>query len=81
MSKKLNSKKKVNIRLKPHESYIVTSAEWFIQTAELYEYLAKKEEDKDIKQQYVENAAFIRSSVEQNYFDPSYMDYEDEDWN
>ena len=81
MSKKLNSKKKVNIRLKPHESYIVATAEWFMQAAELYESLAKKEEDKDIKHQYVENAAFIRANVEQNYFDPSYMNDDDEDWN
>ena len=34
------------------------------------------------KQQYIETAAFIRSNVEQNYFDPSYMnDDDDEDWN
>lgn len=82
MSKKLNSKKKVNIRLKPHESYIVATADWFIAAAEVFESLSKKEEDKDTKQQYIETAAFIRSNVEQNYFDPSYMnDDDDEDWN
>lgn len=81
MSKKLNSKKKVNIRLKPHESYIVAAADWFIATAELLEALAKKEEDKDTKQQCIENATFIRSNVELNYFDPSYVNDEDEDWN
>ena len=80
MSKKLNSKKKVNIRLKPHETYIVASADWFIAIAEIVESLARKEEDKDIRQQHIENATLIRSTVEQNYFDPSYMD-DDEDWN
>lgn len=80
MSKKQNSRKKVNIKLKAYDSYIVASAEWFTGVAEMYESLAKKEENKDLKNTYVENAKFIRSSVEQGYFDPSYGD-DDEDWN
>jgi hypothetical protein len=79
MSKKQNSRKKISIKLKPQEAYIVAEASWFISISEMYESLSKLEEHKDIKNDLIKTALFIRESVEQTYFDQS-SDYDDEDW-
>jgi hypothetical protein len=79
MSKKQNSRKKVNIKIKAHEAYIVGQADWLISLAEMCESLSRKEEYKDRKVELVTSATLIRESVEQTYFDPSIGEI-DEDW-
>lgn len=80
MSKKQNSKKKIIVKLKPQEAYIVAEASWFIDIAETYESLSKIEENKDKKKHFIDIAAFIKQSVENTYFDSSLDNYDDEDW-
>jgi hypothetical protein len=80
MSKKQNSKKKVSIKLKPQEAYVIAESSWFIAIAETYESLSKIEENKDTKKELLQTAAFIRESVESTYFDSSSDYYDDEDW-
>ena len=79
MSKKQNSKKKVSIKLKPQEAYVIAEASWFMSISEMYESLSKLEENRDIKADLIKTALFIKESVEQTYFDQS-SDYDDEDW-
>jgi hypothetical protein len=79
MSKKQNSRKKINIKLKSNESYIVADADWFLAISDMYNSLAKLEQYKETKKELIQTAAFIKESVEQNYFDPS-LNNEDEDW-
>jgi|LauGreDrversion4_2_1035121.scaffolds.fasta_scaffold00005_118 hypothetical protein len=79
MSKKQTEKKKVILKLKAQESYIVADSEFFIRIAESLELLAKLSEDKNQKTQHTNNANFIRNNSYTNVFNPQINDYEDWD--
>jgi len=79
MSKKQTEKKKIIIKLKAQESYIVADSEFFIRIAESLESLARLSEDKNQKIQLTNNATYIRNSSYANTFNPQENDYEDWD--
>lgn len=79
MSKKQTEKKKIIIKLKAQESYIVADSEFFIRIAESLESLSRLSEDKNQKIQLTNNANYIRNSSYANTFNPQENDYEDWD--
>ena len=80
MTKKQTSKKKVNLKLKPNEAYIVADSGKLLSIAEVYESLARNETDRQLKASYIDLSTFIRESVRETYFDPDLgSDYEDWD--
>ena len=79
MSKKQTEKKKVILKLKPQESYVVASNDFFIGIAETLDALAKDTEDKNVKAKLSNNANYIRNMAYENVFNSQISDYS-EDW-
>lgn len=70
MTKKQVSKKKINIKLKPYEAFVVMQASELLSIAELLESALRKEEDKQSKIKINDLALRIRSAINENQFVP-----------
>jgi hypothetical protein len=79
MSKKLNTKKKVNVKVLPGQAVYVANMERFDHIISMYDSMAKNSGDKEEKRSWLQIADEIRSHVRETYFSPE-EDYADEKW-
>lgn len=70
MTKKQVSKKKINIKLKPYEAFVIMQIDDFFYIAEVLESALKKEEDKQSKGKINDLALRVRSAINENQFVP-----------
>ncbi len=70
MTKKQVSKKKINIKLKPYEAFIIMQTTEFLRIAELLETAFRKEEDKQSKSNINDLVLRVRSAINKNQFVP-----------
>jgi hypothetical protein len=70
MTKKQVSKKKINIKLKPYEAFVIMETSELLRIAEVLESALRKEEDKQSKSNINDLALRIRSAMNENQFVP-----------
>jgi len=70
MTKKQVSKKKINIKLKPYEAFVIMQTSELLSIAEVLESALRKEEDKQLKSKINDLALRVRSAINENQFVP-----------
>ena len=70
MTKKQVSKKKINIKLKPYEAFVIMQTSELLSIAELVESALRKEEDKQSKSKINDLALRVRLAINENQFIP-----------
>ena len=70
MTKKQVSKKKINIKLKPYEAFVIMQTSELLSIAELLESALRKEEDKQSKSKINDLALRVRLAINENQFIP-----------
>ena len=70
MTKKQVSKKKINIKLKPYEAFVIMEISELLRIAEVLESALRKEEDKQSKSKINDLALRVRSAINENQFVP-----------
>ena len=70
MTKKQVSKKKINIKLKPYEAFVIMKTSELLSIAELLESALRKEEDKQSKSKINDLALRVRLAINENQFIP-----------
>ena len=66
MTKKQVSKKKINIKLKPYEAFVIMETSELLRIAEVLESALRKEEDKQLKSKINDLALRVRSAMNEN---------------
>lgn len=80
MSKKQNNRKKIILKLRLNETYILANSDFFTDLNNMIEEISKTCEDKNLKTRLKNASAFIKNAAMSNEFSPNSNENQWEDY-